>query len=196
MSSTPLAFLDTETFGLRDDDAVFEAAVAYETGDPLLFSFPVSADMLRTATPEALEVNGFERRWQAHQGQMFADVQCRRALSGHMIVGSNPDFDASRLLRRWGLDADSRGVPWHHRKLNLSDAAYWVLGLDEPPGMAKVVALLNDQYGAGIEPEGVHTAVAGVVTLRNCWQALRRIADDDGTLALLNTAGAVPVRAG
>lgn len=177
--SDPKVFLDTETFGLGEAHATFEAAWAYETGDPFSVQFYISPDDLRRADPGALKVNAYEGRGLAYQpGDMFADVKLRRGLAGRRVVASNPDdFDLLNLRRRWGLDRAAKGIPWLHRSINLATYAMGVLGLDDPIGMAALVYLLNEKYGAGIEPEGVHTAVSGVLTTRACYQVLQRLAE-------------------
>lgn len=176
--SDPWVFLDTETFGLGDDHATFEAAWAYEKGDPFSVNFYVSPDDLRRADPQALNINGYEARGLASRpGDMFADVKLRRALAGHRVVCSNPEFDLGNLRRRWGLHRDSPGIPWVRRPVNISDVAFALRVTDEPAGLARIVDALNVGWGAEIEPEGVHTAVSGVVTLRSCWRWLMAIRD-------------------
>ncbi len=166
--TTSLAYHDTETTGL--DPArheVWEIAWAVDEGPIQSCVIPHS---IKTADPEALELNGYwTRGFESAPGVESADVTLREILAGATIVGSNPAFDTAFLRARWGA------APWHHRMIAVESVALGVLGHERPKGLAAVAAELRS-HGHDI-PEPDHTAAADVETLRATYRALRTIVE-------------------
>ena len=135
----PLAFVDTETTHLdpRRGDA-WEIAVIRrrEDGVDVEYVWQVRPD-LTTADPEALKIGRFEERFAVPDGwdaiefipsgapfrtlipEMLFDLQ--EALSGAVIIGSNPGFDVAFLAKL--LQAHGRKLPWHYRPIDIATLA-------------------------------------------------------------------------
>jgi DNA polymerase III epsilon subunit-like protein len=135
----PLAFVDTETTHLdpRYGD-VWEIAVIRrrEDGTDSEFVWQVRPD-LTTADPEALKIGRYEERFAVPEGwdaiefvpsgppfrslipEMLFDLQ--EALSGAVVIGSNPGFDIAFLTKL--LQAHGRKLPWHYRPLDIATLA-------------------------------------------------------------------------
>lgn len=163
-----LVFLDCETTGL--DPArheVWEVAFALEGGPIETVLLPHS---LRTADPQALELNGYSRRFpygNVPDGGPMADLLLRDVLAGATIVGSNPAFDTAMLRARWGC------APWHHRLVAVESMALQAFGWEFPRGLADVRTACVE---AGFDvPEPDHSAAGDVATLRAVHTALRAI---------------------
>ena len=135
----PLAFVDTETTHLdpRYGD-VWEIAVIRrrEDGVDSEYVWQVRPD-LTTADPEALKIGRFEERFAIPDGwdalefmvsgtpfrslipEMLFDLQ--DALSGAIVIGSNPGFDIAFLTKL--LQAHGRKLPWHYRPIDIATLA-------------------------------------------------------------------------
>ena len=135
----PLAFVDTETTHLdpRHGDA-WEIAVIRrrEDGVDTEYVWQVRPD-LSTADPEALSIGKFHERFAIPDGwdaiefipsgppmrsklpEMLFDLQ--EALSGAVLVGSNPGFDVAFLSKL--LWAHNRKLPWHYRPVDIATMA-------------------------------------------------------------------------
>lgn len=136
---TTLAFVDTETTHLdpRHGDA-WEIAVIRrrEDGVDTEYLWQIRPD-LATADPVSLKIGKFRERFAVPDGwdaikfipsgppmrsllpAMLFDLQ--EALSGAVIVGSNPGFDVAfltKLLQRHG-----RKLPWHYRPIDIATLA-------------------------------------------------------------------------
>lgn len=135
-----IAFVDTETTGLDPvRHTVWEVAVIRreDTGIETEYLWqirPTKAE-LHTAEPDALRINRYHERIAVPDGSEAADIltldgpaplsyldaaaQIFKALTGTVMVGSNPHFDASflhRLLR-------TGTVPWHYRPVDIATLA-------------------------------------------------------------------------
>lgn len=135
----PLAFIDTETTHLdpRHGDA-WEIAVIRrrEDGVDTEYVWQVRPD-LTTADPESLAIGKFHERfaipddWDAIEAipsgppmrsklpEMLFDLQ--EALSGAVLVGSNPGFDVAFLSKL--LWAHGRKLPWRYRPVDIATMA-------------------------------------------------------------------------
>ena len=135
----PLAFIDCETTHLdpRYGD-VWEIAVIRrrEDGVDCEYVWQVRPD-LAAADPEALKIGRFEERFAIPDGwdaiefissgppfrslipEMLFDLQ--EALSGAVIIGSNPGFDIAFLTKL--LQAHGRKLPWHYRPVDIATLA-------------------------------------------------------------------------
>lgn len=170
--TTPICFIDCETTGL--DSRIHQP---YEVSAWIAhWERPYTARLAHTleyADPGALKIGGyFERgfapfdgppRWGNAAG---ADrLTLTDLLQGVTLVGSNPSFDAQMLRRAIGCEV------WHHRLIDVSQGAMWLLGLDRPPGLARAAELLRDR---GFEiPDADHTAEGDVRATRAVYEALR-----------------------
>lgn len=137
----PLAFIDTETTGLDVDhhDAWEIAVIHRRPGHPdaeYLWQIRVS---LAEADPEALDINGYHRRFAVPQGELAVRLatgampaarpmsgrdlmlDLMAILDGSVLVGSNPAFDErflTKLFRQAGT------VPaWHYRTRDIATMA-------------------------------------------------------------------------
>ena len=134
-----LAFVDTETTHLDPRYGnVWEIAVIRRRIDGVdsEFVWQVRPD-LATADPEALKIGRYEERFAIPDGwdalefwssgatmrslipEMLFDLQ--EALSGAVVVGSNPGFDIAFLTKL--LQAHGRKLPWHYRPIDIATLA-------------------------------------------------------------------------
>ena len=129
-SGARLAFVDCETTGL--DPArheIWELAYILEPeGKSFRALLPVT---LSNADPAALEVGGFHQRYpQIANHEIVDDAYCRRLvlrdLSVRVLVGNNPQFDASFLAAWLG----SR--PWHYHLVDVKALVAGRLGIEPP----------------------------------------------------------------
>lgn len=166
-----LCFIDTETTGL--DVRIhqpYEVCWWLEDEDqPITMRLPHS---LVHADQQALKIGGYFDRQISVEGE-WTDTPdgmvtaLARVLNGVTLVGSNPAFDAAMLTRFIGTPV------WHHRMIDVAQAAMWVLDTGRPIGLAEVRTRLVD---LGYEiPEPDHTAEGDVRTTRAAYAALRDV---------------------
>lgn len=170
MTDTPLCFVDVETTGL--DSRIhqpYEVCVWREDKSaPMTLVLPHS---LEFADQGALKIGGYHaREFTPYETDGQAERRLLiKALTGATLVGSNPSFDAAMLTGFIGA------AVWHHRLIDVSQAAMWVLGLDRPLGLAKAAELLRER-GLTI-PEADHTAEGDVRATRAVYYALDALRD-------------------
>jgi oligoribonuclease (3'-5' exoribonuclease) len=160
-----LIFLDTETTGLEyDKHEIWEMAVAVNDG-PVTTHIVVHS--LKTADPVALDMNGYFRRHPtgARSEGPMVDLELREVLKGHTIVCANPTFDRIMMWMRW------REEPYHYRSIDVESMALAVLGYDRPRGLKTIFEDLREMGYSITAPD--HTAYNDVVSLRECYNALR-----------------------
>ena len=194
--ASPLAFVDTETTHLdpRSGD-VWEIAVIRRRQDGVdsEFVWQVRPD-LAAADPAALKIGRFEERFAIPDGwdalefipsgppmrslipEMLFDLQ--EALSGAIVVGSNPGFDIAFLTKL--LQAHGRKLPWHYRPIDIATlAAGYIYGHDRD------FMLRNDRpfssywvsREVGVEPpsrEDAHTALGDARWARDLYDAVTK----------------------
>lgn len=162
-----LCFIDTETTGL--DPRIhqpWEVCVWLEhAAEPDVYDL---AHNLTHADQQALKVGGYFEH-NGHQITKGAVDPKRLAwiLRGVTLVGSNPAFDAAMLTRYIGT------AVWHHRMIDVAQAAMWVYGWDRPRGLKDVSDALREDHFDIPEPD--HTAEGDVRTTRAVYEALRSI---------------------
>lgn len=163
-----LCFVDTETTGL--DPRIhqpYEVCWWREDKDaPRTVDLPHS---LLYADQQALGIGGYYDRLK----RPFEDSDERhatglmKALRGVTLVGSNPAFDAAMLTRVIGTPV------WHHRMIDVAQAAMWVFDWPRPKGLADVAMVCRDRGFTIPEPD--HTAEGDVRTTRAVYEALRTL---------------------
>lgn len=164
---TALVYIDCETTGLDPDlHDIWE--VAWTINDNIQVESRILSHQLQTADPEALRLNKYWDRapWgmQPEMNHDF-DLEFKEILTGNTIVAANPAFDASFLRSRWGT------APWHYRMIDVESMALAVLMYERPKGLAGITEdLISIGYNIR-EPD--HSARGDVMTLRDCYTALR-----------------------
>lgn len=184
--TTPFAFVDTETTGLRPDThMIWELAIIKRLpdGPDIETVFQIRPDLVM-ADEEALEIGRFHDRFKVPPGQRAAVIEgdnvlplevstlryeVDRLLRGTVLVGSNTAFDASFLF------AMLRDQPWHYRVVNaLELAAGSLLARGEDVPMPWSSADISRRVG--VEPPGrdaAHTALADARWARDVFDAVR-----------------------
>ncbi|WP_326806710.1 3'-5' exonuclease [Streptomyces sp. NBC_01775] len=199
----PLAFVDTETTGL--DPArheVWEIAVIRRETDGTetehLWQRRLTDHQLEDADPEALRINRYAERLavpdvqyaaslshaceQPHGlslGQLDADV--RTVVTGAVLIGSNPAFDAAFLQAFLGA------APWHYRTVDIATLAagyvHGAIDATQYPESEAVPAVPYSSRGlsraVGVEPPGdsvAHTALGDARWARDVYDAIAHAA--------------------
>lgn len=126
--STVLCFADVESTGL--DPRVHQPyEVSWWREDALVPLTAALPHTLEYADASALQIGGYFDRGFVPFGDCIRDrkyaADLARELRGVTLVGSNPSFDAAMLTRVIGCPV------WHHRSIDVSQGAMWVLGLVE-----------------------------------------------------------------
>lgn len=170
--TTTLCFIDTETTGLNARiHQPYEVSLWLEDEAEPWTSW-LRHDLTH-ADQMALKVGHYWERG-ASGAQDGGHLSIQRpgslalTLAGVTLVGSNPAFDAAMLTRYIGAPV------WHHRMIDVAQAAMWVLNLDRPIGLADARERLNILHDYDI-PEPDHTAEGDVRTTRAVYEALRAI---------------------
>lgn len=161
-----LVFLDTETTGLEyGKHEIWEIAWAVNDGP---VEECVLVHSLKTADPEALDLNGYFRR---HVGAVprsegpWMDLNVRKALANNTLVCANPSFDRFFMYFRWGHE------PYKYRSIDVESIALVVFDWARPRGLKDIAQALRDlKYDI---PTPDHTAGKDVEVLRACYNALR-----------------------
>ncbi len=134
----PHVFIDSETLGLDHERHAmweFAAITRDEEGRDTEYLWqirPTDEELLR-AEPRALEINGFRERMQVPPWAIVLDMLhpsgpspldpdeldtiLRGILTGAVLLGSNPDFDARFLRARLGA------AVWRHRTVDVPTLA-------------------------------------------------------------------------
>lgn len=179
MTSTPIAFVDTETTGLdpRHADAWEIAVIRREDGVDTEHLWQVRPN-LDTADPEALAIGKYHDRFAVPDGwdaiQTFTDgppwrltlpemlFDLQTVLANAVVVGSNPGFDITFLTKL--LQAHARKLPWHYRTVDIATlAAGYLRGYDLSAGETSPELTLPWSSRAlsqavGVQPPGPDTA--------------------------------------
>jgi hypothetical protein len=98
----------------------------------------------------------------------MVDLEVRQVLEGNTIVCANPTFDRMFMRKRWGFE------PYHYRSVDIESFAMGILDYEFPKGLKDIAVDLRARWNFNIA-EPVHRAWADVVTLRECYKALREV---------------------
>lgn len=166
--SRQLIVVDVETTGLHANARVLEvAAVNVETREEFRFVPWIDNDAIKWAEPKALQINRYFERgvfddMLDQDDTKAAYEKLRTWLDGNTLGGSNPTFDAAKIVGPVG------GQVWHHRLADLAAYAAGALGLPpaELPGMEKVCTLLDV---TNFEP---HSALGDAFATAECFRKL------------------------
>lgn len=165
--SVVTAVVDVETTGL--DPRIhqpYEVSVWRSDHDqPTTLGLPHT---LEHADPHGLAIGRYHDRGFAPRTTDRGEVQqLLRLLTDVTLVGSNPAFDAAMLTRFIGCQV------WSHRLIDVAQAAMWVLDVDQPLGLAKLVGRLQTLGHAIPDPD--HTAEGDVRATKAAYNALRQL---------------------
>lgn len=181
MTGRDLIVVDVETTGLEPHHVTIEvAAINVNTGEEFYFVPWVSQVALGAADPKALQINRYYERGVWAQMDEHATVtwghfeQLEKMLYGNTLGGSNPSFDAERIMR--GINhGDDRTkhlpVPWHHRLADLAAYAGGALGI--PPNELVGLAGVCDRLGVVNECD--HGALGDARATAECFRRLLEI---------------------
>jgi DNA polymerase-3 subunit epsilon len=173
-----LIVVDVETTGLEDRDKPIEvAAINVDTGEEFYFVPHMSSTALGSADPRALQINRYFERgvWEhmdSHDTDTWKNYEVlRRMLDGNTFAGSNPRFDAPKILRginHWEDLTKHIAEPWHHRLADLSAYAAGILGIapTELPGLDAVCRSVN------VDNEDPHSALGDARATAECFRKL------------------------
>lgn len=164
-------FVDTETTGLDDHHEVIELSYAVGSDDPTTLVLP---HLGLTADPQALMINGYHQRRLGDRTTWCTKEELRAfgvAAKGKALAGSNPTFDAVRLIRLFGWNAAT--TPWNHRLIDVPVFTAAMLGMDRSPGLASIVRTLTERGWGISKPD--HTAAGDVRTAQEVYAAWREM---------------------
>jgi DNA polymerase III epsilon subunit-like protein len=201
---TAIAFVDTETTGLDPQrHEVWEVAIILRRDDVdtehLWQIRPPEGHLRHIAQPDALKINRYYERIAVPHGAEAADLLhpegphpltvigaatgIAEVLTGAVLVGSNPGFDAAFLRRFLGLGEP----PWHYRPVDIATlAAGRKLGMVEMIRQVGGKGLPSDKVTfpfssrdlsrwVGVEPPGddvAHTALGDARWARDVFDAV------------------------
>lgn len=164
LSQKPLAFVDVETSGLDPvENEILEFAAV--SGDDVL-EIKIKPRRIHTATPRALEVNGYNAKdWEDAEDISVAAPKIIAFLRGSVIAGQNVGFDVD-FIEAFLLEAGIFEVlDYHH--VDICAISYLMLvpyGL-ESLSLAHVCEFL------GIPPEPkIHRALNGALLARKVYE--------------------------
>lgn len=95
-----VVFVDVETTGLNPQEhEIIEIAVVHATYGSVLFHSKIAPEHIDTASPEALEINGYTTEEWA-DAPSFEDIEdrLRNLLEGKTLAGHNTAFDKAFIL--------------------------------------------------------------------------------------------------
>lgn len=163
MGSNPttaqLAFLDTETTGLDEEDyRIWEVGVIlrgpeHETDLPMVLH--IAGVVPDEFEERARQIGRYDARYgmeAALHTEKMAAWALQSYLAGRHLVGANPAFDQAHLkkmFRRHDLKPS-----WHHRLIDVEALAQGHFGLVKPMGLRQTADLMGIRY----DPETLHGA--------------------------------------
>tara|TARA_X000000950_G_scaffold259444_1_gene327835 strand:+ start:8783 stop:9451 length:669 start_codon:yes stop_codon:yes gene_type:complete len=169
-----LIFLDTETTGLKPGASageVIEVALIIEepTGAVHYWSTKIKPQHIETASPKALEINGYtSEAWEHAMSPEEAAKALSVLLEGGTLVGHNIPFDIrflDALLSDFGLDFRASDLPYICTK-KMADKSLKPLGM-------KSVSLVSCCDFFGWDRTDAHTAEADTENCRRLYHKLK-----------------------
>jgi len=167
----PLIFLDTETTGLdpRQGHEIIEIAMItrFSNGKEEIFHTKIKPQRIRTASPKALEVNGYnEKGWCDAMKMEDAILEIAKRLEYGLVVGYNPYFDIGFIksaLAEYGLE-----LSWRIRALDCMVLAYEHL---RPSGL-QYLSLDSVRDFLNWEKDGAHSALKDTMDCQRLWDMI------------------------
>lgn len=165
MTNHPVLFVDSETIGLDPErHPIWEVAAIEANGTEHLWQVKWPRAVLDNAEPIALEINGFEQRYDKgacpilspkESAELFASLS-----QGLHLVGAVISFDEERLRRMHNLHLGrpEGKYPWRYRLICVESMMLGAAGADvvhpySPREMAEALGVPTD-------PDTHHTALA------------------------------------
>lgn len=180
-STTPLAFVDTETTGLDPflHDAWEYAVILRTNGHDEEHTYRIEPD-LTNADPKALEINPYWQRTSAPgwewDDRRTAATSLYALLNGAVMIGSNPAFDAGMIANLFGRYY-AQPQPWHYRVVDIATLAagflHGALAIGDPnPRMPYSSRDLS--RAVGVQPPGDdgHQALVDARWARDVYDAV------------------------
>ena len=168
--------VDVESTGLEVQHQATEVAwYDLSTDEYGVFIPPHS---LEGADPFALQIHGYAERI---AGMPVDDGTEQRLLHDRFgsgrnrstIICANPSFDTEKVSALFARSGLTPTDPWHHRKINVSEGAYWLFPDQFPdgeqPGLKAVADLL------GVPLPGHHSALDDVMATVEVYRRLERL---------------------
>jgi DNA polymerase-3 subunit epsilon len=169
-----LIVIDLETTGLKEDDYPIEVAAVVldsDLNDLVFVPYASSFDPLKDGA--ALRINryferGCHERMLSKEETATAYRELHDLLKGATLGGSNPRFDAAKLVKVFRYLGFEPKEPWHHRLADVSAYAAGAMGLppDKAPGLQKLCEILD------IQNDHEHSALGDARATAACFRRL------------------------
>jgi len=169
-----LAFLDVETTGLDPTKhEIIEIAIIVEEGGEIkeIFETKIKPQNLERASPEALEINGYNKNPKAwDSAPNFSEVGhlIAKTLKGCVLVGHNVGFDEEFIKIMMTRNGMRERIPYHK-----IDTVTLVFEHLKPLGLQRV-SLDSIRDFLGWSKFGAHTAMKDVEDTRRLFHLLFR----------------------
>jgi DNA polymerase III epsilon subunit-like protein len=152
-------YLDIETSGLDpfQHEIIEVAMISEDPATEIHFALPFS---LRTADPNALAVNKWDRRRLALKGIEITPHKANALftvyLDGAVVVGNNPQFDLRFIEQFLVRQASSNPTPWHYHPVDLKALVAGRYALGPAPWSTNQIA---EAVGVDLDSRAAHTAL-------------------------------------
>lgn len=177
MTDHPVLYVDCETTGLDPQmHPIWEVAAIEADGTEHLWQVKWPRAVLDQAEPIALEINGFEARYDKgacpiltprESAELFASLS-----QGLHLVGAVISFDEERLrhMHDINLGRPEGKYPWHYRLICVESMLLgWLGGTVEHPYSPRELA---ERVGVPTDVETHHTALADARWAKAVYEAL------------------------
>lgn len=171
--SAGLVFLDTETTGLSAfDSRIWELAMIIRDPDKaeIRMTYQVEGTRPSEFHPDARRVSRFDERYGKDcemVSERYLAFAVNTMLAGRHIVGANPAFDQSFMVR---LLADRGMSPtWKHRMIDVEVLAMGAYGWQRPMSLAQTA----DALCLRTDPALLHTAMGDAELARQVFDEVQ-----------------------